>query len=100
MQRDRGVSADSGAENLAVGGLTFLAQDAERLGRFLALMGIDPGEIRTIARERSFLAAVLDHICADDRRLLAFAEEMKVAPHAITRAQASLSGPAWERETP
>ena len=101
MRRDRGVSAEiSAAEGLAVSALLYLAEDAERLGRFLAMTGIDPTQIRKAAADRAFLAAVLEHISADERLLLAFAGSAEIAPAAVSRAQILLSGPVWERDTP
>ncbi len=75
------------AETLAVQALTFIAQDAERLGRFLAVTGIGPAEIRDAAREPNFLAGVLDHIAGDERLLLAFAEHAGIDPAEIPRAR-------------
>jgi hypothetical protein len=88
-----------GAEILAVAALSFLAEDVERLGRFLALTGIEPGAIRNAARDPGFLAAVLDHLAGDESLLVAFARETEYAPEEVMRARAALSGPDWERET-
>ena len=46
------------AEGLAIQALTFIAGDGERLGRFLAVTGIGPAEIRAATREPGFLAGV------------------------------------------
>jgi Protein of unknown function (DUF3572) len=54
--------------------LAFLAGDGDRLGRFMALTGIEPGAIRALAREPSFQAAVLEHLLADESMLLQFCE--------------------------
>ena len=39
------------AEDMAVAALTFIAQDDERLGRFLALSGLESGNLREVAAE-------------------------------------------------
>jgi hypothetical protein len=78
------------AETLAVQALTFIAQDAERLGRFLAITGIGPAEIRDAAREPHFLAGVLDHIAGDESLLLAFASDVGIDPAEIPRARKAL----------
>jgi hypothetical protein len=79
------------AEALAARALGFLAADPERLGRFLALSGIDPREIRGAAREPHFLAGVLDHLLADEGGLLLpFAAETGVKPEDIAAARAAL----------
>ena len=72
--------AQDAAEALAVQALTFLAADGERLGRFLALSGIGPAEIRAAASEPGFLAGVLEHLIADEALLTAFAAETGFEP--------------------
>src|ERR1041384_2453293 len=47
------------AESLAVQALTYLAAEPERLGRFIALSGLGPEDIRIAAGEPGFLAGVL-----------------------------------------
>jgi len=87
------------AEGLAIQALTFIAGDSERLGRFLALTGIGPSQIRTAAQESRFLIGVLDYLAGDERLLSAFAAETGVDPAAIGKALAALGG-HWEREIP
>lgn len=88
--RDRGGGA--AASELALAALTFLAQDEERVGRFLALTGIDPGEIRARLGERGFQLAVLDHLAGDEALLVAFAEAEALPPEAVGRARRALGG--------
>jgi hypothetical protein len=79
------------AEGLAARALGFLAAEPERLGRFLALSGIDPRHIRAAARERHFLAGVLDHILADEAGLLLpFAAAEGVTPQEVAAARTVL----------
>jgi hypothetical protein len=85
------------AEGLAIQALVFIAGDSERLGRFLAITGIGPAEIRAAAREPGFLTGVLDHMAGDERLLTAFAAEACVDPSDIGKALAALGG-HWERE--
>jgi hypothetical protein len=87
------------AESLAIEALAFLAGDAERLGRFLALTGIQPDTIRQAARDPAFLAAVLDHLAGDESLLLDFARESGREPGEILRAATTLRGPDWERDS-
>ena len=94
------VTSREAAESLAVHVLGFLAAEPERLGRFLALTGIGPGEVRTAAREPGFLAGVLEHIASDESLLVAFAAEAQIPPNTVTRALAALAGERWEREMP
>jgi hypothetical protein len=75
------------AEALALTALEFLSQDGERIGRFLALSGLDPGNLRKAAAEPGFLPGVLDHVASDEVLLIAFAEDAGVAPERIGEAR-------------
>ena len=85
------------AEGLAIQALTYIAGDAEQLGRFLAVTGIGPTEIRAAAREPAFLAGVLDYLSSDEPLLTAFAAKAQIDPASIETARAAL-GSAWERD--
>jgi hypothetical protein len=98
MPKDGPITREIG-ENLAVQALAFLAQDPERLGVFLSLTGIGPGEIRKAASDPAFLAGVLDHVASDEQLLRAVADYAGVAPETVERAHLALSG-RWEREVP
>lgn len=88
MLRER-TTADP--ETLAISVLGFLAEDAERLNRFLALTGIEPSGIRAAAQEEGFLASVLDYLLADEPLLLAFTANARMRPEAVASARAQLS---------
>jgi Protein of unknown function (DUF3572) len=85
------------AEQVAVRVLGFLAADAERLDRFLALAGIDRGAIRAAAAEPGFLAAVMEHLMADEPLLMAFAAHDDLAPAEVVKAARALGVVPWER---
>jgi hypothetical protein len=80
------------AEGLGVDALVFLAADEDRLDRFLALTGLAPGDLRALSASPGFLAGVLDHLMADERLLVAFAEEQRLDPTTIARAHHLLGG--------
>jgi hypothetical protein len=80
------------AEMLAIQALAFIAEDPERLGRFLEATGIPVERIRDAARERGFLAGVLEHMLSDESLLLAFADGAAIDPAEIARARSSLGG--------
>ena len=84
---------------MAIQALTFIAGDSERLGRFLAITGIGPAQIRAAAQEPGFLIGVLDYLAGDERLLSAFAAETGVDPAQIGKALAALGG-HWERDIP
>jgi hypothetical protein len=79
------------AEDMAVAALTFIAQDGEKLGRFLTLSGLEAGNLREAAAEPSFLVGVLDYLSSDEALLLAFAANFQIDPTAIATAQRVLS---------
>lgn len=80
------------AEALAIQALAYLAEDRERLGRFLAETGIAPAEIRRAAAAPGFLAGVLDYLAGSERLIGAFAAEAGRDPADIDRARIVLSG--------
>jgi hypothetical protein len=87
------------ASDLAIAGLQFLADDQERLARFLELSGLRTEDIRTAAARPGFLAGVMGHIMADDRLAAAFAAAEGLAPEELAKA-AALLGATWERDHP
>jgi hypothetical protein len=99
MKKPPKVSSEA-AEQLAIQALTFIGSDPTELGRFLALTGIGPAELRAAAHEPGFLAGVLDHILGYEPLLLAFARDADIKPDTILRAREALAGAHWERETP
>ena len=89
------------AEALAIQALAFIAGDGERLGRFLAVTGIGPSEIRAAAREPGFLSGVLDYVTSDQRLIADFASsEAGLDPADVERGRALLAGNPWERDVP
>ena len=81
----------SGAEELAVAALAFIAQEPDRLLRFLDLSGLDPANLRPAAAEPGFLTGVLDYVSGDEGLLVAFAADAGVDPTAIETARQLLS---------
>jgi uncharacterized protein DUF3572 len=88
------VAEATSPESIATRGLAYLASDLDRLGRFLALSGLDPKTIRQAAQDPHFLPAVLDHLLGDERLLLDFAATEAIAPEAVAEARLRLGGPA------
>jgi hypothetical protein len=98
-ESESGKERRAAAEQLAIAALGFIADESERLGRFLAMTGLGPGSLRNAAREPHFLAGVLDHVAADETLLVAFAARHEVDPDAVMRARDELGG-LWERDMP
>jgi len=87
----RKASAEE-AELLAVAALSFLAEDPERLNRFLAETGLEPDSLRTAAVTPGFLPAILDYLIGNEPLLLDFASVQSIDPAAVPAARASLPG--------
>ncbi len=90
---DRKASEDAAAM-LAIAALTFIAEEPERLGRFLAMTGIGPESLRAAARDPEFLLGVLEYIAGDEALLMAFATQQEIDPEDIGRARDVLAGEA------
>ena len=75
---------------LAIQALGFIAEEPARLSRFLDMSGIEGGDIRQAARERRFLAGVLEHMLSDESLLIAFADSAGIDPAYVARARAAL----------
>ena len=75
-----------GAESVAIDALSFLAGEPELLGRFLAISGIRPDQIRAAAQAPGFYAGVLRFIAAHEPTLLAFASAAGLPPDRVLEA--------------
>ncbi|MSP32259.1 MAG: DUF3572 family protein [Pseudolabrys sp.] len=96
--KTRRIVTPEAAEGLAIQALSFIAADSERLGRFLAVTGIGPTEIRAASREPRFLAGVLEYLASDERLASAFTAEAACDPADLAKAHIALGGVPWERE--
>jgi hypothetical protein len=96
----RGPMTQEAAEAIAIQALSFIAGDGERLGRFLAVTGIGPTEIRAASRQPGFLAGVLQYLASDERLAAAFTLDAGCQPADIAKAHVALGGEPWEREIP
>ena len=75
------------AETVAIQALAFIADEPERLSRFLALTGIGPESLRDAAREPNFLLGVLDHLASNEKMLREFASLADIEPEVVTMAR-------------
>ncbi len=82
------------ADMIGVAGLSWLAAEPERIGRFLAVTGLGPENVRAAARDPSFLPALLDYLLANEKDLVAFASEMNLDPNRVRAARDVLAPPA------
>jgi hypothetical protein len=85
------------AEDIAARALLFLAEDAGRLGRFLAETGLDPATLRGRAGAPEVITAALGHVMGDESTALAFAANAGIAPESLAVALAALGVTSpWE----
>jgi hypothetical protein len=87
---DRAARDD--AEAIALRAVQFLAEEPDRLQRFLDLTGVPPDSLRARLAEPAFLAGILDHLLGDEPQLLVFAEWAQVPPADIASARRTLGG--------
>jgi hypothetical protein len=88
------------AEIVAVQALSFVADDPERLGAFLAETGIGPETLRSAAADPHFLASVLDFVLRDDATVKAFAAASELDPTTVAAAREVLNEDPSERDVP
>jgi hypothetical protein len=81
------------AEMIGIAGLSWLAADPERIGRFLAVTGLGPENVRAAAGDPSFLPSLLDYLLANETDLVAFAGEMNLDPLRVRAARDLLAPP-------
>ena len=81
------------AEALAIDALAWLAGEQDRLKRFLDLSGLAPSDVRRVAAEPGFLAAVLDHIASDEGLASAFVLATGLNADDLSKARAELGPP-------
>jgi hypothetical protein len=85
-------NADPPPPELALRALAFFARDDDRVSRFLALTGLDAGDVSALLGDRGFHLAVLDHLAGDEAMLLEFAVSEGLPPEAVGRARRALGG--------
>src|SRR5262245_48780823 len=90
MPSQRPLLSREEAEAVGLSALVFLTEDGHRLTRFLSETGINPAELRGAAGEPATLAAVLDHLLADESLLMVFAAEAGIDVATIGPARAAL----------
>ncbi|MFO1058726.1 MAG: DUF3572 family protein [Dongiaceae bacterium] len=79
-----------GAMAVAAQAAAFIAEEDDRLARFLALTGLSPEALRAGLAQPAMLGAVLDHLLSDEPLLLAFAESAGLPPELPAAARALL----------
>ena len=86
------MADEATARDLAAKALIFIAQDPDRIGRFLAQSGVGPAEIRERAQDPAFQGGLLDHLLSDEDLLLEFADWAEIEPAAVAGYRRWLPG--------
>ena len=94
VPQKRGPMTAEAALELGARALLYLAQDEQRLARFLGETGLDPATLQSEARSPHMMSAVLAHMLGDESMLLVFTAEAGIDPVEVTRAQMILEGEA------
>ena len=81
------------ASEVALAGFSALAEEPERIARFLRLSGLEPSALREMAGSPAFQAAVLGYVRSDDSLTLVLASRLGIDPMRIADAERLLSGP-------
>jgi hypothetical protein len=87
----RSSTDGSEAQEIAVAALAWLAEDVERLERFLAVSGLGPRNLRAAAAAPGFFAAILDYLAVNEPLLIAFASHAGRAPEEVMQAHQRLN---------
>jgi hypothetical protein len=80
-------------QEIAVAVLGWLANEPDMFGRFLALTGIEPAQVRNAIGDPGFLAGMLDFLMNHEPTLMAFCEASGIAPEAVMAASVHFSPP-------
>ena len=89
--KEKHVTKQLPAEEVAAMALQYMADDTELLSRFLALTGLAPDDLREASGQTAFLIAVLDFYLGYEPNLLKFAEACNLNPESVGVARSALS---------
>ena len=91
FKKPKGSTVDP--HEIAVAVLGWLANEPDMFGRFLALTGMEPSQLRHAVNDPAFLGGMLDFLMGHEPSLMAFCEATKTAPEAVLTASAHFSSP-------
>ncbi len=86
-------SSSAIAEETAAAVLSWLANEPEMLGRFLALSGLQASQLRSSVGDPGFLAGMIDFLMSHEPTLMDFCEKSKIRPETVAAASRFYSGP-------
>ena len=83
---------EDAAQTIALLALSFLAEDDNRLGRFMGWTGLDSDQMRGAPTDLGILGGVLDYLLAFEPLLVEFANHANIAPEDPVLARQALPG--------
>lgn len=90
--RHKSPISDADAELIGIRALGFMAEDGDRLERFLALSGVGIDSLKAQANDPQTLAGILTYMMQDESLLLSFSANQQLQPEEISAAHRLLSG--------
>lgn len=84
------------AEETAIAVLGWLANEPDMLGRFLALSGTRPDQLRQAIGDPAFMAGMLDFLMAHEPTLMAFSTASGIQPETVVSASRHYTGPTLD----
>ena len=76
--------------------LSWLADEPDMFSRFLALSGLQPGQLRSVIDDPGFLGGMIDFLMSHEPTLMAFCAATDTKPEAVVSAWQALSGPGLD----
>ncbi|MBS7541439.1 DUF3572 domain-containing protein [Ancylobacter lacus] len=89
--RTRSLTTAAAAREVAVGALTFLVSDPERIGPMLAASGMAPGDLRGAVGSTAFQVGVLDYLIERQDLLIEYANGAGIDPGHVVAAREILT---------
>ncbi|MEK1892033.1 MAG: DUF3572 domain-containing protein [Rhizobium sp.] len=80
-------------QQTAIAVLAWLANEPDLFGRFLALTGVEPAQVRGALDEPGFLSGMMDFIMQHEPTAMAFCQATNTAPDVLNAAWLHFSPP-------
>lgn len=80
---------------IAIAILNWLSEKPDMLSRFLALTGLDAGDLRSFSKSAGFNVSLLEFIMGHEPSLMDFCDNSGIAPEAVAAAWQKAAGPQY-----
>lgn len=89
--KHRPLTTEAAAREVAIGALTVLAADPERLAPMLAESGLAPGDLRRVIGSPAFHVGVLEYLINRQDLLVEYAASAQIDPGHVVAAREILA---------